>query len=240
MIPPTSIDGTDITGATIDGTDVTEITVDGDTVFTSTLATHIYDADALSLANGDPVNTFPDSVGSVDFDITNDAPSYNNTGIGGLGTIQANKSEFLRTDATGFGISNPFTIIAVAELVGNTDFEHLYSHSITGIIFRSDNSGKFEPKDGLSFSKTPKDFDPHIFTVDFDTSGTFYIDGAFVGSGGPLDANDLDEFYLFTRSDNNLGGEWNLGELRIYDSVLSSSDRNAEESELSTKWGITI
>jgi len=33
MIPPTSIDGTDITGATIDGTDVQEITVDGQTVF---------------------------------------------------------------------------------------------------------------------------------------------------------------------------------------------------------------
>jgi len=32
---PTSIDGTDITGATIDGTDVTEITVDGDTVFSA-------------------------------------------------------------------------------------------------------------------------------------------------------------------------------------------------------------
>jgi hypothetical protein len=35
MIPPTSIDGTDITGATIDGTDVQEITVDGQTVFTA-------------------------------------------------------------------------------------------------------------------------------------------------------------------------------------------------------------
>jgi len=35
---PTSIDGTDITGATIDGTDVQEITVDGDTVFTSSIA----------------------------------------------------------------------------------------------------------------------------------------------------------------------------------------------------------
>jgi len=34
-MPPTSIDGTDITGATIDGTDVTEITVDGQTVFTA-------------------------------------------------------------------------------------------------------------------------------------------------------------------------------------------------------------
>jgi hypothetical protein len=31
--PPTSIDGTDITGATIDGQDVQEITVDGQTVF---------------------------------------------------------------------------------------------------------------------------------------------------------------------------------------------------------------
>jgi len=35
MIPPTSIDGTDITGSTIDGTDVQEITVDGDVVFSA-------------------------------------------------------------------------------------------------------------------------------------------------------------------------------------------------------------
>ena len=35
MIPPTSIDGTDITGATIDGTDVQGITVDGDVVFSA-------------------------------------------------------------------------------------------------------------------------------------------------------------------------------------------------------------
>jgi len=35
MMPPTSIDGTDITGATIDGTDVQEITVDGQTVFSA-------------------------------------------------------------------------------------------------------------------------------------------------------------------------------------------------------------
>jgi len=42
---PTSIDGTDITGATIDGTDVTEITVDGQTVFTSIsgLTNYIFD-----------------------------------------------------------------------------------------------------------------------------------------------------------------------------------------------------
>jgi len=34
-MPPTSIDGTDISGATIDGTEVSEITVDGDVVFSA-------------------------------------------------------------------------------------------------------------------------------------------------------------------------------------------------------------
>jgi len=34
-MPPTSIDGSEITGATIDGQDVSEITVDGQTVFTA-------------------------------------------------------------------------------------------------------------------------------------------------------------------------------------------------------------
>ena len=42
MIPPTSIDGTDITGATIDGTDVQEITVDGQTVFSAVQPIDVY------------------------------------------------------------------------------------------------------------------------------------------------------------------------------------------------------
>jgi len=40
---PTSIDGTDITGATIDGQDVQEITVDGQTVFSATFTNYIED-----------------------------------------------------------------------------------------------------------------------------------------------------------------------------------------------------
>ena len=39
---PTSIDGTEITGATIDGQDVSEITVDGETVFTAIPDSAIY------------------------------------------------------------------------------------------------------------------------------------------------------------------------------------------------------
>jgi len=47
---PTSIDGTDITGATVDGTDVQEITVDGQTVFS---------AESLPVAYGNLIAWFP-------------------------------------------------------------------------------------------------------------------------------------------------------------------------------------
>jgi len=74
MMPPTSIDGTDITGATIDGTDVTEITVDGDTVFSQfqdiivdNYEASIYDNQNKSLSdiyNGD-LNDFNRQSGTV-------------------------------------------------------------------------------------------------------------------------------------------------------------------------------
>ena len=70
MIPPTSIDGTDITGATIDGTDVQEITVDGDVVFTALPP----EFDALDLRykldEGSGTN-ITDSIGSEDGFIIN-------------------------------------------------------------------------------------------------------------------------------------------------------------------------
>jgi len=70
---PTSIDGTDITGATIDGTDVQEITVDGDVVFTAApslpaSAIHQYKFDEGS------GNTAFDSIGNRN--LTNNGPSY--------------------------------------------------------------------------------------------------------------------------------------------------------------------
>jgi len=63
MIPPTSIDGTDITSATIDGTDVQEITVDGDVVFSATPAgpdgIYFDDFDDGKLQNRDDYTTTP-------------------------------------------------------------------------------------------------------------------------------------------------------------------------------------
>jgi len=67
MIPPTSIDGTDITGATIDGTDVQEITVDGQTVFTAGGLPGIYKHDWIM--NEGSGTTVSDEIGNSDLTI---------------------------------------------------------------------------------------------------------------------------------------------------------------------------
>jgi len=68
MIPPTSIDGTDITGATIDGTDVQEITVDGDVVFTAGPQQGTFDVRDLTLVN----QIYPGTGSKQDIDLKPD------------------------------------------------------------------------------------------------------------------------------------------------------------------------
>jgi len=79
-MPPTSIDGTDITGATIDGTDVQEITVDGQTVFSADSRVAVDNLlfharfennldDDIASANGTATNTsFVSSGGAEDYE----------------------------------------------------------------------------------------------------------------------------------------------------------------------------
>ena len=74
MIPPTSIDGTDITGATIDGTDVQEITVDGDVVFTAItgafdLSNYTFDNVTLSTQDSDPTGMAFNNDGTAMFEV---------------------------------------------------------------------------------------------------------------------------------------------------------------------------
>jgi len=95
MIPPTSIDGTDITGATIDGTDVQEITVDGDTVFTA--GPSLQDI----VAPGDLIAWYPFTNG--------DARDETRTGgiLDNAGITVGDSSDYSPTSSSGsFGASN--------------------------------------------------------------------------------------------------------------------------------------
>jgi len=95
MIPPTSIDGTDITGATIDGTDVQEITVDGDVVFGSAAPSNLpvaysnlvawypFDSAEYGGSNADDVTALfnPSQSGdSTAYDGTVESASYQSSG----------------------------------------------------------------------------------------------------------------------------------------------------------------
>jgi hypothetical protein len=99
--PPTSIDGTDITGATIDGQEVQEITVDGQTVFSfipdrGDLHAR-YDARQLSLSDGDPVTTWPDETGNGNDLTAGTAPVYKTNVIDGQPAVRfdSTNNEFL-------------------------------------------------------------------------------------------------------------------------------------------------
>jgi len=106
MIPPTSIDGTDITGATIDGTDVTEITVDGDVVFSPSL---VEDGDFLYV-HGEGGNFRYDAITPFDFS-NNSTTQYDNNASPGIATVSPNGDTFILAgfnDLQEFSVSIPF------------------------------------------------------------------------------------------------------------------------------------
>jgi hypothetical protein len=147
---PTSIDGTDITGATIDGTDVQEITVDGQTVFTAgptlpvgfsnLVAWYPFDSATYGGSNADDVTAIIGGSG--------DDTAYNGTvfgatyqSSGGVTDINAgaNSGAFDfpnntdKIDVTGANVSSTqWTIMAYYEQNGGPDTQHAIVLANTG------------------------------------------------------------------------------------------------------------
>jgi len=108
MIPPTSIDGTDITGATIDGTDVEEITVDGDVVFTSAPPAIPSGAVAhYQFEDNTNTSTATDSVGSNDGTIT--GATYETGKVGSFALEFTGGSQYVDLGDTNFFENTDFT-----------------------------------------------------------------------------------------------------------------------------------
>jgi len=132
MSPPTSIDGTDITGATIDGTDVQEITVDGQTVFTAEtlpvaysnlIAWYPFDSSFYGGSNADDATALFNSGQSGDstaYDGTVSGATYQSSG--GVTDIKAGansgafdfdgSNDYISTGINNTVISNPLSICA--------------------------------------------------------------------------------------------------------------------------------
>jgi len=170
-MPPTSIDGTDITGATIDGTDVTEITIDGDTVFSAEtlpvaysnlVAWYPFDSSFYGGSNADDVTALFNSGQSGDstaYDGTVSGATYQSSG--GVTDINAGaNSGAFNFDGSDDTIIPPFP---------NVDFDQ--PNTIMGWA-NTDNSNNEQVIVGFGFSGAK---DPFYFIDIFDNSDFRFI-----------------------------------------------------------------
>jgi len=161
MIPPTSIDGTDITGATIDGTDVQEITVDGDVVFSAGGATinnfpvaysnlvawYPFDSAFYGGSNADDVTAIAGGSGDdTAYDGTVSGASYQSSG--GADDLNAGAgSGFYSFDGSNDTISTPQIPIGNYSEITLTAWVYYANTSNVGYIV---NIGSANPDDDIT------------------------------------------------------------------------------------------
>jgi len=245
MMPPTSIDGTDITGATIDGTDVTEITVDGDTVFTagfgvpnSAIARYTFDNNDTSgstaidvwgsndgTING-PTTGIAGSTQTYDtgqayeFDGTNDFVTTNaDSQIEGLGAFSVAGWMYIEDN-------NANNMLASIDNVSNNRTFLLQYSTGAGNAprFSVDTTGGYQQADG-STQVNEQEWYHYAGTYDGSTSKV-YLDATEEGSGsisGTLESGPAN-FEIGRRGDNNNHCEGRISDVRVYDKALSSTE----------------
>ena len=256
MIPPTSIDGTDITGATIDGTDVQEITVDGDVVFTSTTADPVAKSDLIAWYRFESSGLLTDSADNSSF---GDATAYDLTEQGQSTTESNSVSSGGATDVIDGTSSGYYDMVADGNIEASltnlsTPFTVMGWFNPDGVDTGSGNQALFGDWDGSSsdwymryrdgtdeltmvddiagnqfdLGSFPSGQWSHITGV-YDSTDTAYIDGSVVGT---LSASSQ---RTFTGGDGldigSLGNslefyDGGIDDVRIYNRALTSSEIN--------------
>jgi len=244
MIPPTSIDGTDITGATIDGTDVQEITVDGDTVFSAgpdvpepgkLLA--YYSASEESFNDNDTTNTFTDFSGNG-FDMTGSTATYKDNQINGQPAFEVSDGVWDNPTLT---FSDPIMVATVFVCDVNNEQARLLTDSNDDNNFRLFvDTGQFGsnsvikgggstltgPSPGLSATTYLAIFDGSNSEIRKDGGSVTGTLSSFTVSSGDLD-------FLGTSLNTTRGLRGKFAEMLIYDSLPNIS---TVETHLSNKY----
>jgi hypothetical protein len=230
--PPTSIDGTDITGATIDGQDVGEITVDGQTVFSagapSSGLLHNYDFSD----PGTTTSTVPDLAGTDD--LTGSYSSLNST----INGIQAGEfgSSFEVLDASYTDKSEPYDKYFVGRMSGSQNASNPIVFQGGGQLFLNSVSS-FDLFQGSVVSGPGFTTNNVILTARFGSTDIIRLNGS-VGGSGDAGSGTLRGLTI-GRSDDN-GALFDVGQMLVYDPTASGYSVSDIENFLSGKWGITI
>jgi len=253
--PPTSIDGTDITGATIDGQEVQEITVDGQTVFTAGPApgNFQYDSQDLNLANNDAVNTWPETSGNDTLSngtaTTFDTGTMNDDSVNSQGGLIESTSSGLQNllfNQTDITVSFSFVFTTVND---NQRFMGFNDGTTRFLFISQDNTNgqigalrlDFNPNSGGYRFDTNSKFDdgnPHFAVLTMSgglaTGLEWYVDdmtsgiGVIRSDGGDsrLNAPSGPGFGFFDEFGAANGiTDMNLGFMRFDDKVLTQQER---------------
>jgi hypothetical protein len=237
--PPTSIDGTDITGATIDGQEVQEITVDGDIVFTAgpelpnpgNLQLRI-DArdDGRSAA---AITTIPDLQNN--FDLSGDA-SLSDTGPEGLRSYSFDGTQQMGVDFT--ELTQPITQAFLFQLQEGTSLSANKEITDANSGAAGSRPGTFAKGQGDQWayfagsagidSNVTIDENTHIMTVVFDGPNSFMrLDGTKIASGDGGSAT-LNGFKIAERVDNVDNSDIEFVEVLLYTVDESSNISDIE------------
>jgi len=252
MSPPTSIDGTDITGATIDGTDVQEITVDGQTVFTAEtlpvaysnlIAWYPFDSSFYGGSNADDATALFNSGQSGDstaYDGTVSGATYQSSA--GVKDINAgaNSGAFdfdgsndtidITTVQSAHNYDNPYSVTAwfKSDSVGLEGIvTSLAGGKFDQRLFINSNKLGFESLDTVITSTTTINAGTYFHAAGVKTSSglELYVDGSFEDSAsvtGSEEDNGFDAEIGLIRNDAFFDG--NIEDVRIYNKALTSSE----------------
>jgi len=253
---PTSIDGTDITGATIDGTDVTEITVDGDVVFSAgpdlpASIAHRYDPSEETFSDGATVSTWTDQIGSADGTNTGSGVKFRTNEINGEPTIELTGNTIEMSLSS--GMDNPFSMSFLMHWNVESTFRHVFSTPRGGfdddprLRLKDDGEGNWSGGDQSNTSNisgySPLHNQYGIVTVVADGSNTtLRVNGSDIFTNQDAGTKGFDDgtFTLGERPGVDPPFKGFFGELNFYSAALTNTEVSDEEDRIATKYGLTI
>jgi len=253
MIPPTSIDGTDITGATIDGTDVQEITVDGQTVFSAGLPTaglkQRYKASDLNLNYGDTVNTWPDSAPDG-LDALSDTGTVEYVSTSNGDAVRFDGNSYLRIPNV--TTDNELSFFAVIDIDGSGE-NYIYNAGYNAndswlALTNSNNKFGFLTADTTvdDFPANSTTFNLELLDVVRQSDGDtdLHQNGTLTNSQNTIDISiDTKEHHIGYAEPRNKAGtelDGDLYEIIIYKSAVSTSKRQKIYDYITDEYGLSL
>jgi hypothetical protein len=206
-------------------------------------------ADALSLANNDPVTTWTDSSGNgndVTQAVAGAKPTYKTNILNGLPVVRGDGGDYLaRAVVT---TSNQATIMIVLKKSGTNSTIPFYNGNTAanGYGFFQGSGGTRDVLFGGSVDKsdgTPSATDFEVWTHTWNGSvSDFWVNGAVEFLTDPSTSpNDIPSGETLVMGLNG-SNQWNgdIAEVLFWDNVLTTQNREIAEDYLGGKYGITI